>query len=142
MRRYIAPLVLLAAVLTLVGRTPRAADPPAKPAPKTVRLVIDYGDGVEKHFKAIAWKPEMTVLAALEAAAAGPRPIALAHRGSGEIAFVMKIDDLRNEGGGDGRAWTFKVNGKTAEKSCGIFVLSAGDVVTWTYGVFEPDTDE
>lgn len=123
----------LAALAALSARLPAAP-----PEAKAVRVVIDYGDGVEKHFKAIPHRAEMTVLDALRAAAALPRGIKFEHRGSGEIAFVSKIDDLRNEGGSEGRAWTYSVNGKTAEKSCGIFVLNAGDVVTWTYAVFKP----
>ena len=53
--------LLLAAGAVLSGAV-LAVDAPAEKAP-TVRLIVDYGDGVEKHFTALPFKKGMTVLA-------------------------------------------------------------------------------
>jgi hypothetical protein len=129
-RRQMLALVLwlasLAAADTFV--TPFVlGDEPAK----TVRLTIDYGDGVQKVI-ALEWKDKLTVLAALEAAARHPRGIKFAHRGTGASAFVTAIDDLTNEG--RGRNWTYTVNGKRADKSCGVWMVAADDAIVWRYG--------
>src|SRR5262245_27073490 len=100
---------------------------------KTVKATVDYGDGVQKVFQSLEWKEGLTVLGALEEAAKHPRGIKFEHRGSGETAFVTSIDELKNEGAG--RNWTYQVNGKRADKSCGVWVLRAGDEVVWLYGL-------
>jgi hypothetical protein len=102
---------------------------------KSVQLTIDYGDGVQKVFRELAWKEGMTVLDALEAAAKHPRGIKSAHRGSGATAFVTGIDDLKNEG--SGRNWTYEVNGKKANKSCGVWTLQEGDSIVWKFAKYE-----
>ncbi len=104
--------------------------PAAEPA-ATVRMVIDYGDGVEKHFTALAWQAEMTVLDALQAAKRHPRGIVFEHRGSGATTLLTKIDDVENEG--RGRNWLFRVNDELGDRSCGIFVLKQGDAVLWKF---------
>ncbi|HUE71743.1 MAG TPA: DUF4430 domain-containing protein [Pirellulaceae bacterium] len=105
-----------------------AAEPAAE---KSVKLTIDYGDGVQKVFIALPWQEKMTVLAALEAAQKHPRGIKLAQQGSGERVLVTAIDELKNEG--RGRNWLYEVNGKLADKSAGVYELSAGDAVLWRF---------
>ena len=98
---------------------------------KTIRVVIDYGDGSEKHFTAIEWKPEMTVYKATLAAQAHRRGIKFVSRGEGATAFLTKIDDVENEG--RGRNWLFHVNGKQADRGFGVFQLNSGDTVLWKF---------
>ncbi len=114
--------------LTGVGRV--LGEEPSRKT--TVELTIDYGDGVQKRFPAILFRAGMTVLDALQDAQKHPRGIRFEHRGSGETAFVSKIDDLANEG--RGRNWTYGVNDKKADRSCGVFSLTAGDRVVWKFG--------
>lgn len=128
----LAALLLAALTASIRGEPSRLLA--AEPAATTVSLAIDYGDGVEKRFTALPWKKGATVLDALTAAQAHPRGIRFTHRGAGETAFVSKIDDLANEGGG-GRNWRFHVNGKGGDRSCGIFELQAGDSVVWQFGL-------
>src|SRR6185369_3043138 len=90
----------------------------------TVRLVIDYGDGVEVHFTALPWTEEMTALDALTAAQKHPRGITFSHRGSGRSAMITAIGNQKNEGGGEkSRNWLFYVNDKPAEVSAGVYKL-------------------
>jgi hypothetical protein len=96
-----------------------------------VRLVVDFGDGVEKHFTRLAWHQGMTVLNALEAAQQHPRGIRFEHRGRRDTAFVTRIDELANETGG--RGWIYRVNGELADRSCGVAQLQKGDTVLWTF---------
>ena len=56
-------LALLIAVGRPLGRCGLSGCAVGRPG----RLVIDYGDGAELRFKALAWKDGMTVLDALEA---------------------------------------------------------------------------
>jgi Domain of unknown function (DUF4430) len=120
----------LACVAPAMAEEPgAAADEPVK----TVELAVDYGDGVQKVFRALEWKEGLTVLGALEQAARHPRGIKFERRGTGATAFVTSIDDQKNEGAG--RNWTYEVNGKRPDKSCGVWVLRAGDTVLWQYAL-------
>jgi len=117
--------LLLAALLSLASSA-IAAEPMA------VSLSVDYGDGSEKRFTALAWTDGMTVLDALQAAAKHPRGITFKHRSSGATAFVSQIDDVANAGGA-AKNWRFHVNGKLADQSCGVFTLKAGEAVLWKF---------
>lgn len=101
-----------------------------------VQLVVDFGDGVQKHFTNLAWKEGLTVLDAVKAAEKHPRGIEVKVRGSGAIAFLTQIDDVKNEGG-RGRNWIFRVNGKLADRSCGVFPLKPGDTILWRFQEYE-----
>lgn len=104
--------------------------PAAETAPQ-IRIVIDYGDGVEKHFTALTWKEGMTVLDAMQAAKSHPRGVTFKHRGSGATAFLLQIDDKENQGR-EGN-WVYRVNDKLAERSFGAQELKAGDAVLWKF---------
>jgi hypothetical protein len=132
-------MVATASLLSFPGGSVQAtvqdgvADSRSTPtAQAVVELVIDYGDGVEKRFTQLAHRPEITVFDLLLLAARHPRGVRVEHRGKGETAFVTQIDDLRNEG--RGRNWTYRVNGKRADRGAGVFSLSPGDKVVWTFG--------
>jgi hypothetical protein len=58
--------------------------------------------------------------------------IKFVHQGTGERILITAIDDLKNEGRGSN--WLYEVNGKLADKSAGIYELSAGDAVLWRFG--------
>ena len=131
-------VVALVAIVALCGFTLRnksvAADPNAKP----ISMTIDYGDGVEKRFVELAYKPDMTVLDALNAAQEHRHGITVVLNGSGQNALVSQIDDLKNEGGGPkSRNWMFHVNSKQADKGVGVFVLRPGDAILWKFAVYE-----
>jgi hypothetical protein len=97
--------------------------------------VIDYNDGVEKHFNAIAWKSGMTVMDAMLAAKKHPRGISFEHKGKGATALLTKIDDTENEG--RGRNWLYRVNGEPGDRSIGIFELKAGDTILWKFDKYQ-----
>jgi hypothetical protein len=99
----------------------------------SVRLIIDYGDGVQKHFTALPWKKDMTVLDAMSEAKAKSHGITFQHNGSGATAFLTKIDDLQNEGGAGKRNWIFWVNTNLGDKSSGVYKLDPSDVVLWKF---------
>jgi hypothetical protein len=128
--------ILLTAGVLLAGAA-WAVDAPSKKKAPTVRLIVDYGDGVEKHFTALPYKKGndgMTVLDALGAAKASPHGITFDSRGRGAYTMLTRIDDLKNGGAGaDAKNWTYRVNDKFAEDSLGVHVIQAGDEVRWTY---------
>ena len=130
--------------LIAAGCSDPAASRPAgsgtgAPSSKTIQLIIDYGDGVQKRFTSIAWSDSMTVLDALQSADEHPRGIELEIRGSGEVALVTRIDDLENGRSEPPAYWTYEVNEKKADRSAGAYELQAGDVVKWRYGVYNPE---
>jgi hypothetical protein len=110
----------------------RAVELAAPDAP-AVELVIDYGDGSEKRFTRIPYQDGMTVLVALRLVAKHPRGITFDSSGSGSSALLTRIDDLGNEATPDGKNWLYRVGGKLADKSCGAYVLSPGDVILWRF---------
>jgi hypothetical protein len=127
--------ILLGAGLTLVTigqvKTTRAAEPPA-PA---VALTIDYGDGVQKHFPRLTWSKGMTVLDLMQAAKAHRRGIDFQYRGSGATAFLLQIDDLKNEG--RGRNWLYRINGSLADRGFAVQTLQPEDQVRWVFGEYQ-----
>jgi Domain of unknown function (DUF4430) len=133
MRRFkLASDVIALALILLVGLPPAAWS--AEPVEKTVRLVVDYGDGVQVHFNSLPWREGMTALDALSAASTHRHGIPFAHKGSLSTAMVTKIGDLKNEG--DGRNWLYSVNDKQGEVSAGIHKLKSNDAVLWKFEVY------
>ena len=130
-RRAFGMAVLAAATTIAIATLSIAAEEKAK----TVRLVVDYGDGAQVHFKALPWRDGMTVLDALAAAKKHPHGITFAQRGSGASSLITQIDDLRNEG--DGKNWLYTVNGKLARVGAGAYQLKAGDAILWEFKVYE-----
>lgn len=105
--------------------------------PKTLlRLVIDYGDGVQKHFTQLEYTSGMTVWNLLEAAQKHPRGIQVKSRGKDDTLLVTAIDGQANEGGTSSRNWIFRVNDELGERSAGITPVQAKDVITWRYERF------
>jgi hypothetical protein len=113
--------------------TQKPASAPATAA-QTVQLTIDYGDGGQKGLPAIPWRDGMTVLDALESAKANQHGITFTQRGSGETAMITKIDDIANQEGAEGaKNWLFYINGRLADKSCGVAAVKPGDSILWKF---------
>ena len=122
----------------LAGYIEALADeqPSATAGRQTVRLVVDYHDGVEKHFTDISWKKGITVFDLLQLAKNHPHGIAFRSTGSGATLFVTSIDGLNNQGGGpQDKNWIYSINGKKGTRSCAVQDLKAGDIVQWTYDI-------
>jgi hypothetical protein len=128
--RFFAIILLLG----IVGTAP-AQDQQKQPPAKTVQLTIDYGDGVQKTFSALKWTEKQTVLGLLQLAEKHPRGIKFKQRGSGATALVTAIDDVANKAGGD--CWLYEVNGKLADRSCGVYELQPGDQILWKFGNYK-----
>ena len=77
-----------------------AAGHPVKAQSPTVRLVVDYGDGVTKTIAQLPWAKGSTVLDVMNAAKNRPHGISFEYTGSGAASFLTRIDDLANQGGG------------------------------------------
>jgi len=125
-----ATRLLALAWLVLWSGIALAADP--RPA---VRLVVDYGDGVQVHFTALPWSNGMTVVDALAASQKHPRGIKFVQRGRGTSAMITEIGGQKNEG--DGKNWLYSVNGKSADVGAGGYELKAGDVILWEFKPYE-----
>jgi len=136
-RRRIAGLALL--LIAGGAWVALAGDPPAPPAP-VVRVVVDYGDGVEVHFKNIPWRSGMTGRDAMNEAAGRRRGIKFETRSFGDQGeLLQQIDDLRNESGSKGRDWLLWVNGEFAKMSFSKYELRPGDELCWRF-TDEPPT--
>ncbi len=124
---------LVAALLLLPGglATDRAA---AQAAGATVRLLVDYGDGTSKIISDLPWSKGNTVLDVMNAAKSHPHGISFSFTGSGASAFMTKIDDVQNEGGGAGRRnWQLWVNTIYADRSFAAIEVQALDTVFWRF---------
>lgn len=105
----------------------------------TVRLVIDYGEGVEIHYTAIPHHPGMTLEQAMHAAKemTGPRALRFESKGAGERAFLVSIDGLANEGAGrDRRNWLYWINDRPGERSFALAALEPGDTAAWRFASY------
>lgn len=135
--RCVLALLVAAAVFVPLGQIPAGARAEDKAKAKAkIRLVIDYGDGVQKHFTRLPASEGATVLAAVEAAARHPRGIKFKIRGSGSTTFLTQIDDAENQGA-RGRNWTYRVNGKLGDRSCALQKLKAGDTILWKFEQYQ-----
>jgi hypothetical protein len=100
----------------------------------TVRLVIDYGDGVIKTITDLPWSKGQTVLDVMNAAKTHSHGITFNASGSGASAFLTQIDDVANQGGGAGKKnWQFWVNAAYADRGLGAYEVQASDVVLWRF---------
>lgn len=101
-----------------------------------VSLVVDFGNGSTINDQANLELPA-TVLGLLEAVKSDSG-LEFEHSGSGETAFIKSINGVANEGNG-GKNWTFRINGKLGDCSCGVANINEGDEVLWTLGDYKPD---
>jgi ABC-type glycerol-3-phosphate transport system substrate-binding protein len=125
-----AAAILLAAILLAVA----AAGDRAHAQTATVRLVVDYGDGVIKTITGLPWAKGSTVLDVMNAAKERPHGITFSYTGSGASAFLTRIDDVANEGGGGAKKnWQLWVNTSYAERSFGVYEVQPLDVVFWRF---------
>jgi hypothetical protein len=126
-----AAAILLAALVLAAAAGDRAQAQSA-----TVRLVIDYGDGVIKTITDLPWTRGNTVLDVMNAAKSRPRGISFRYTGSGASAFLIQIDDITNEGGGK-KNWQLWVNTSYADKSFAVYDVQPLDVVFWRFTMQE-----
>lgn len=132
MIRWVLMLLLLGLASARAAVPAAAQDLSKLPPEKAVQLTIDYGDGVQKTFAALEWKEKQTVLDVLQLAEKHARGIKIKHRGSGATTLVTAIDDVANQASGNN--WLYEVNGKLADRSCGVFEVQPGDKVIWKFG--------
>src|SRR5262249_28298011 len=108
--------ILLATILLAIT----AAGDLARAQTATVRLVVDYGDGVIKTITGLPWAKGSTVLDVMNAAKERPHGITFSYTGSGASALLTRIDDVANEGGAAAKKnWQLWVNTSYAERSFG-----------------------
>jgi len=127
----IIPLTVAITLGTASDRILYADDPRVESKP-TVELTIDFGDGAEKRYRTIPWKEGMTAGDSLDYAEKHPHGIELETRGRGPTAILLRIDDVRNSSA-SGKNWIFRVDGKLADRSFGVFSLDAGASVLWRF---------
>lgn len=100
----------------------------------TIRLTVDYGDGITKIISNLAWAKGDTVLDAMKTATARPHGISFSYTGTGAAAMLTRIDDVQNEGGGTGKKnWQYWVDDAYGDRSFAAFELQAQDVVVWRF---------
>jgi hypothetical protein len=121
--------ILLAAILLACA----AAGDRAHAQTATVRLVVDYGDGVIKTITGLPWAKGSTVLDVMNAAKDRPHGITFSYTGSGASAFLTRIDGVANEGGGAKKNWQLWVNTSYADRSFGVYEVQPSDVVFWRF---------
>ena len=121
--------ILLAAILLAFAASGDRAHAQAA----TVRLVVDYGDGVIKTITGLPWAKGSTVLDVMNAAKDRPHGITFSYTGSGASAFLTRIDGVANEGGGGRKNWQLWVNTSYADRSFSVYEVQPLDVVFWRF---------
>ena len=125
-----AAAILLAAMLLVAA----AAGDHAHAQSATVRLVVDYGDGVVKTITGLPWAKGSTVLDVMNAAKDRPHGISFSYTGSGASALLTRIDDVANEGGAAAKKnWQLWVNTSYADRGFGVYEVQPLDVVFWRF---------
>ena len=125
-----AAAILLAAMLLAIA----AASDQAHAQSASVRLVVDYGDGVIKTITDLPWAKGSTVLDVMNAAKDRPHGVTFSYTGSGASALLTRIDDVANEGGGGAKKnWQLWVNTSYADRSFGVYEVQPLDVVFWRF---------
>jgi len=103
-------------------------------ATPTIRLTVDYGDGITKTISNLAWAKGDTILDAMKTATARPHGISFSYAGNGAATMLTRIDDVQNEGGGTRKKnWQYWVNDAYGDRSFATFELQAQDVVVWRF---------
>lgn len=129
-------------VAMLPAQVPAAVAGPAMLATgqeETVSLAVKFGDAREEMLvEDIPWRETMTVFDVMRAAKQKNSDFTFKHRGTGETLFVLEIADQANEGAG-GKNWTFLVDDKLGQRSCGVVTVKAGQRVTWRFGKYRPN---
>ncbi len=134
---------VLAAALMIFAAAWTVRPAEAQRGKDTVRLVIDYGDGISKTISNLAWAKGNTVLDAMKAATARRHGISFSYTGSGASAVLTKIDDVANEGGsGKKKNWQYWVNSVYGNRSFATFQLHAGDVILWRFATAQGTTEQ
>ena len=127
-----------ASVLATMLLAVAATGEPARAQNATVRLVVDYGDGVIKTITGLPWAKGSTVLDVMNAAKDRPHGITFSYTGSGASTFLTRIDDVANQGGsGAKKNWQLWVNTSYADKSFAVYELQPSDVVFWRFTMQE-----
>ena len=122
--------IILAAILLAIA----VASDQTHAQTATVRLVVDYGDGVIKTIAGLPWAKGSTVLDVMNAAKDRPHGISFSYSGSVASAFLTRIDDIANEGGAATKKnWQLWVNTSYADKSFGVYEVQPLDVVFWRF---------
>lgn len=97
-----------------------------------VSIRIDFNSrSADKSFELPCYG-EASVLSVLEDAQKAGE-INFESLGAGETAFIKSIEGVENEGA-NGDNWVYRVNGKLADRSCGIFSIRPGDKIEWRFG--------
>jgi hypothetical protein len=123
-------------LLLLLGSGAGAPAVKAQSSAQSVRLVIDYGDGVLKIFDHLPWAQGNTVLNVMEAAQRSPHGITFSYTGQGTSAFMTKIDDVQSQSGGaSARNWQYWVNTAYADRSFALYSVNAADTVFWRFTI-------
>lgn len=97
-------------------------------ANEKVSLKLDFGDGRQQEFSAIAWRNGMTVADLFQEV----QGVTVKQEGVGAAAFLTGINGIRNEGAG-GKNWLYEINGQTGDRSFAVCEIRPGDQVLWTF---------
>jgi len=133
-REFARYAAAFATVLLVLGAAWTVRPASGESAISTIRLTIDYGDGITKAISNLAWAKGDTVLDAMKTATARPHGISFSYTGNGAAAVLTRIDDVQNEGGGTGKKnWQYWVNDAYGDRSFATFALQAQDAVVWRF---------
>src|SRR5262249_50386365 len=126
--------IVLATIFLVVG----TAGDRAHAQTATLRPGVGYGDGGGKTLTRPPPAQGRTGLDLMNAAKERPHGITFSYTGSGASAFLTRIDDVANEGGGGAKKnWQLWVNTSYADRSFSVYEVQPLDVVFWRFATQE-----
>ena len=113
-------------------KIPAAWTPAPRLTGETVSLTIDFGNGAERTFHALAWSEAMTLGDLMEQARDFRPGISFTQQGKGAMAMLTSLEGVANETV-DRRYWLYSVDGRHGETSFAVQPLEAGAAVLWEF---------
>ena len=105
------------------------------PAPGTVSLMLDYGDGEVKTYDGVPVSANENLFQVMERSAK-ENDLAFENKEyEGLGVLITKIGEREN--GADNRYWQYWVNHKKPEVGASAYVLQSGDFVEWKFIPFK-----
>src|SRR5262249_6455233 len=126
--------IVLATIFLVVGTAGGRAHAPTAAG----CLVVGSGDCVGQNTTRLPLAKGRAGFSVFDAAKDRPHGITCSYTGSGASAFLTRIDDVANEGGGGAKKnWQLWVNTSYADRSFSVYEVQPLDVVFWRFATQE-----
>ncbi len=116
-------------------------DPTPTPQPATITVYVSIDSSRANHYDS-SWPTSMGsgTVTLSQGASVYDALCALGVSVGGNSTYVSSINGLSDKVCGSFSGWTYNVNGVYANKACGKYILSGGEMVNWVYSTDDEPT--